>query len=440
MSRLKEGQKMKNKRAEKMFLIILFGAFLILLPCGGHSAIPPTINYQGYLTNASGVPVNGTVQIVFKIYDVASGGTELWSETQNVTVTRGVYNVELGAVTPVNLVFDVPYYLGVTIGTDPEMTPRKPLSSVGYAFRAQVADYAGGGGRNPMQIALLRWYDANQTGIQFSVGSSPWGIAFDGANIWVANWVTSGTVTKLRANDGANLGSFPVGSYPIAIAFDGANIWVANNAANTVTKLRASDGTNQGTFTVGNMPIGIAFDGANIWVAVSANGTVIKLRASDGANLGTFTFPAGSGPYKIAFDGANIWVINFLGNSVTKLRASDGANLGTFGVGAQPRGIAFDGANIWVTNFLDSSVTKLRASDGANLGTFNAGSSPYGIAFDGANIWVANYATSGTVTKLRASDGANLGTFTVGDYPIGIAFDGANIWVTNSYSNSASKL
>ena len=31
------------------------------------------------------------------------------------------------------------------------------------------------------------------------------GMAFDGANIWVANSV-GGTVTKLRASDGANLG------------------------------------------------------------------------------------------------------------------------------------------------------------------------------------------------------------------------------------------
>jgi DNA-binding beta-propeller fold protein YncE len=49
------------------------------------------------------------------------------------------------------------------------------------------------------------------------------------------------------------------------VAFDGANIWVANNVSNNVTKLRASDGSNRGTFTVGNNPQGVAFDGANIW-------------------------------------------------------------------------------------------------------------------------------------------------------------------------------
>jgi len=70
----------------------------------------------------------------------------------------------------------------------------------------------------------------------FAVGSVPIGVAFDGANIWVAN-SGSNTVTKLRTSSGANLGSFAVGSTPYAVAFDGANVWVANENGNTVTKL-----------------------------------------------------------------------------------------------------------------------------------------------------------------------------------------------------------
>jgi len=249
---------------------------------------------------------------------------------------------------------------------------------------------------NPLQVALLRWYQANQTENQFTVGSNPYGIAFDGANIWVTN-CNSNTLTELRASDGTNLGTFTVGDVPFGIAFDGANIWVTNNGSNTVTKLRASDGTNLGTFSVGNNPAGIAFDGANIWVTGFTYGTVTKLRASDGTNLGTFS--VGSNPFGIAFDGVNIWVANNGSNSVTELRASDGTNLGTFAVGAAPWGVAFDGANIWVANNGSNTVTKLRASDGTNLGTFSVVSDPVGIAFDGANIWVTN-CDSGTVSKL----------------------------------------
>ena len=68
------------------------------------------------------------------------------------------------------------------------------------------------------------------------MGGSPRGLAFDGANIWVANETTN-TVTKLRAADGANLGTFAAGTSPFGVAFDGANIWVANAGSNTVSKL-----------------------------------------------------------------------------------------------------------------------------------------------------------------------------------------------------------
>ena len=55
-------------------------------------------------------------------------------------------------------------------------------------------------------------------------------MAFDGANIWVANPLLN-TVTKLRASDGAALGTFPAGPFPYGVAFDGANIWVVNREA-----------------------------------------------------------------------------------------------------------------------------------------------------------------------------------------------------------------
>ena len=39
---------------------------------------------------------------------------------------------------------------------------------------------------NPLKVALLKWYQANQAPTRFDAGSEPVGLAFDGANIWVA--------------------------------------------------------------------------------------------------------------------------------------------------------------------------------------------------------------------------------------------------------------
>jgi DNA-binding beta-propeller fold protein YncE len=59
-------------------------------------------------------------------------------------------------------------------------------------------------------------------------------VAFDGYYIWVASY--NNDVTKLRASDGANMGTFTVGSSPYLLAFDGANIWVTNAGSGTVSK------------------------------------------------------------------------------------------------------------------------------------------------------------------------------------------------------------
>ena len=287
---------------------------------------------------------------------------------------------------------------------------------------------------NPRRVATLQWYESNKTGVNVPVGPEPFGIAFDGANVWVVNR-GSNNVTKIRTSDGTNLGTFSVGSQPWNAAFDGANIWVTNSGDNTVIKLRASDGANLGTFSVGSQPYGIAFDGANIWVTNWASNNLTKLRASDGANQGTFN--VGSNPRGIAFDGVNVWVANSSSQSVTKLRASDGTNLGTFTFTGLPWGIAFDGVNIWVTTGVNS-VAKLRASDGANFSTFvlsTGACESREIAFDGVNIWVTDQ-DSDSVYKLRASDGVVLDTFiprllasAVQGIPYGIAFDGANVWI-----------
>ncbi|MDQ7786648.1 MAG: hypothetical protein RDU01_03490 [Thermodesulfovibrionales bacterium] len=105
-----------------------------------NAAIPYTINYQGYLTNATGSPVDGTVSMTFTFYTTVAGGTAIWTETQNVDVSGGIYSVILGSLSTLTpLAFDVPYWLGVRVGSDAEMTPRVQLTSVGYAFTSDMA-------------------------------------------------------------------------------------------------------------------------------------------------------------------------------------------------------------------------------------------------------------------------------------------------------------
>jgi len=122
-----------------------FAVFIVLAAAGGLSAeVPHLLNYQGVLTDSTGKPVNGLATVTFGFYDTATGGTLLGSftETQNVTVTKGILNVLIGSATPGGIptnIFEVPIvFLSVKVN-DVELLPRQQIASAVYAFRAESA-------------------------------------------------------------------------------------------------------------------------------------------------------------------------------------------------------------------------------------------------------------------------------------------------------------
>ncbi len=125
-----------------IFQIAVFGLAIFV----AHGAIPQAITYQGWLTDDTGSPVaDGNYSLTFKIYDAASGGTSLWSETHpSVAVAGGLFKVQLGSVTPITPAFDAPYWLEVQVGSGSPQTPRIELSTVPYSFMAMDADHVDG--------------------------------------------------------------------------------------------------------------------------------------------------------------------------------------------------------------------------------------------------------------------------------------------------------
>jgi hypothetical protein len=111
------------------------------------AAVPTVINYQGRLTDNSiqENPLNGTVTIEFSVWDAATGGSSLWSETQSVQVVAGLFNVLLGSTTPIApTVFSggAQRYLEVHVSGE-TLTPRQRIAATPFANTAAVADDAG---------------------------------------------------------------------------------------------------------------------------------------------------------------------------------------------------------------------------------------------------------------------------------------------------------
>ena len=138
-------------RHQRIVLLTILGAVFAFAVFTGASRLladtlatgyaPEQINYQGYLTDSGGNPISGTVTLEFSIWDAATGGSSIWSETHNnVPVSAGYFSVQLGSQgSPLMTSYfkGSPRYIQVVYGAT--TFPRQIFGSVPYAL---VSNYA----------------------------------------------------------------------------------------------------------------------------------------------------------------------------------------------------------------------------------------------------------------------------------------------------------
>jgi hypothetical protein len=132
----------------KMLVCICTLILVILSPFGGsggsflYSQIPRIISYQGVLTNEAGNPKpDGDYSITFSFYESEAGGDAIWNEIKILTVTNGLFSTSLGNQIPFGdaIKFDKPYWLGIKVGDEAELSPRVALTSAGYSLTSGTA-------------------------------------------------------------------------------------------------------------------------------------------------------------------------------------------------------------------------------------------------------------------------------------------------------------
>ena len=104
----------------------------------GYAQVPQKINYQGFLEDSMGIPIDKKLQMTFAIYDAPAGGANLWSEIRDIEVNDGRYSVILGEINPINLTEAKTYYLGLKI--DDELV--KDEANNEYREELTIALYA----------------------------------------------------------------------------------------------------------------------------------------------------------------------------------------------------------------------------------------------------------------------------------------------------------
>lgn len=151
------------KSTSSLLVLFLFLATFAPLASAQTVAGPPAkIDYQGKVLDSTGAPLAPVTPtnytMLFRIYGAQAGGTPLWSETQTVTVSNGLFSVRLGegvqyltdnhALNAAAVFAATDRFLGLTVDTTvgdttvanfTEITPRLTFLSSPFAFVAQTA-------------------------------------------------------------------------------------------------------------------------------------------------------------------------------------------------------------------------------------------------------------------------------------------------------------
>ncbi len=119
---------------------------------GGLSRGSPVIWPQ--ITRASGNPApDGGYYVTFSLFTAQTGGTAIWSESQPVQVSGGLFVATMGSVNPLPpVVFQNPTWLEISVNGS-VIAPRTQMASAPYAMHAVLADAVPDGSITTAKIA-----------------------------------------------------------------------------------------------------------------------------------------------------------------------------------------------------------------------------------------------------------------------------------------------
>lgn len=331
------------KKISLLLVIIILSPFFLL------AQMPKTLNFQGVLTDpATGQAVaDATYTFDFAIFNVSTAGASLWTETQSIATEDGLYNAVLGTLTPLNIAFDVPYWLEVTVAAE-VLSPRIELTAPAYTLDDDIEDLADG-----------------------TLSGSKVGTGINGANI------NDATITSAKI------------SGTIAIADGGTN---ATTAAVARTSLGLAIGTNVQAYdadlkdladgTLSGSKVGTGISGSNVTTGtitdVRLESTVDRtiFRASDyitalgGVHVGGTTDP---GTDNLVVDG-NVGIGTT--SAETKLEVSLATSATTPLVQIEntstgDASLLFDSGNDFTIGVDNSDGDKFKISDATFLGSLD---------------------------------------------------------------------
>lgn len=251
------------------------------------NAAPSTyLNFQARLKNSTGgVVPDGNYNMEFKLYDAASGGSLIWTETRTsanrVRVANGYMTLSLGSVTPfpADVAWGEEHWITMNIGGtgspswDGEMNPRLQLTAVPYAFKADNANNA-----NNVSSANQTAGSTNSSNVSIQSGNAT-GATSNSGNINIDVGTATGTAGTISLGS-SNTSSLILGRSGL-VTLNNGSLTVAQNLL-VDTNTLSVDSTNN------SVGIGLASPGTTRLVVtndVTAN-QILSLRDNTTEVLG----------------------------------------------------------------------------------------------------------------------------------------------------------
>ncbi|MDP1846063.1 MAG: hypothetical protein Q8L09_05010, partial [Candidatus Moranbacteria bacterium] len=228
------------------------------------------IEVSAYLMDGEDKEIaNGEYEVRFGIYTAdrteqdpypsdADKGTRVWEETQKVVVENGLLKTYLGATTPIPANFNFAasnYYIGLRIGEDAEMVPRKRIGAMPLARTAMSVagqTIGNGAGNIPLSNGTLNTNlnadlldGQHSTAFQVAGSYQPAG-TYDNYVAWKLQSSATDAGQKIKANKGA--------------IFTGADGIATSRTLNTLT-VSPTYGSTENTIAQGSTVITVNTEG-----------------------------------------------------------------------------------------------------------------------------------------------------------------------------------
>jgi len=336
--------------------------------------------------------------------------------------------------------------------------------------------------KNLDKLTVLKYYSNNLVNPSINIpveaglteASYPWGIAYDGKNMWVADSSSFTNYTyKIDGHTRKILENVVTGPFCITCTFDGTYMWVTSLGIEStvspgtfdvppqITKVNVGDSSDIVIMTVDDIPdllapFGAAFDGRYMWVAnhgttVEGSNLLLKIDPITNKQVDKIAL---SQPYPefVGYDGKNIWVTSYgaytltpepfgQGDLLTKINPQTGEILAEITTPKGPCEVLFDGKDIWVACYSSDSVIRVDVNENKIKSIItNDLSNPAGLIYDGRYIWTGNFDSYAgtTVAKIDPCVNKVVELVPTGTdievqppAPLALAFDGIDVWVVN---------